>query len=139
MAGNPPPQAGGCSDGPSEQSSQFLDRLLAAERPLNIPTTIQSACDCVRTDVQPPPPISNAGGNTIPGDNSGSGMVDAGLALGSPIAVCLAPAPTRVTGDEHQAAGAFSHISQEPLESLPLAYTPTVLHLQIAPSASSAV
>jgi hypothetical protein len=61
-------------------------------------------------------------------------MIDTSLVSGSPIAISLAPGLLRVTCDEHQSIGTISHVRQEPLKSVPLACTTTVLHLQIAPS-----
>ena len=84
---SPLAQAGECRDGPSLQLLQFLDKLLAGQRPLKTPATIQAASDCIGSDLQPPPPISDAGGNAIPGNNSGLCMIDAGLVPGSPIAI----------------------------------------------------
>src|ERR1019366_6107006 len=53
---SPLAQAGECRDGPSLQLLQFLDKLLAGQRPLKTPATIQAASDCIGSDLQPPPP-----------------------------------------------------------------------------------
>lgn len=113
---------------------RLLGRLLAGERPLNIPTTIQPANDCVGPDLQPTCPITNAGRNTVPGDNPSPGMVDTSLVFGSPKTVCLAPGLSRVASDEHQTLGTKPHIGKEPIKCSPFRHTFAGLYPQISPS-----
>lgn len=116
------------------QLLQFLGRSLAGERPLNVPTTIQPCDDCVGPDLQPASPITNAGRNTIPGDDPCPGMIDTSLVSGSPKTVCLAPGLSRVASDEHQSLGTKPHIGHEPIKCSPFRHTFAGLYPQITPS-----
>ena len=116
------------------QLSQFLDRLLAGERSLNVPTTIQPGNNCVGPDLQPTCPITYAGRNAIPGDNPCPGMIDTSLVSGSPKTVCLAPGLSRVASDEHQTLGTKPHIGHESIKCSPFRHTFAGLYPQITPS-----
>jgi hypothetical protein len=116
------------------QLLRFFGRLLAGERSLNVPTTIQPCDDCVGPDLQPTCPITDAGRNTIPGDDPCPGMIDTSLVSGSPETVWLAPGLSRVASDEHQTFGTKPHIGQEPIKCSPFRHTFAGLYPQITPS-----